>query len=140
MRSYGGDGRVSFGSVPATLCFPVIRMHPKIGRRRTCIANSVLEARGRPLPYMDQSSSSSSRRKHRLAGLQLKARKDIHSNALNAAISTWVHSFTSAFLSTGHVKEPDPLGARAVEQPDRLGCRHQHDLAALSFEQGFRLR
>src|SRR5260370_24865229 len=117
-------------------------MHPKglIGRRRTCIANSVLEGRGRRLPYMDQSSSSSSRRKHRLASLQLKARKDIHSNALNAAISTWVHSFTSAFLSTGHVKEPDPLCSRAVQQPHRLGCRHQHDLAALSFEKGFSLR
>src|SRR5258708_3218168 len=117
-------------------------MHPKglIGRRRTCIANSVLEGRGRRLPYMDQSSSSSSRRKHRLASLQLKARKDIHSNALNAAISTWVHSFTSAFLSTGHVKEPDPLCARAVEQPDSLGCLHQQNLTTHSFDLRVSLR
>src|SRR5258706_11716370 len=27
---------------------------------------------------------------------------------------TWMHSFTRAFLSTGHVKEPDPPGARIV--------------------------
>src|SRR5215472_14139937 len=36
------------------------------------------------------------------------------------------------FLSTGHVKEPDPLCARPIEHLDRLGCRLQQDLAALS--------
>src|SRR3979490_3422342 len=40
---------------------------------------------------------------------------------------TWMHSFTRAFLSTGHVKEPGPLGARSVEYPDRLGCRLHKD-------------
>jgi hypothetical protein len=42
-----------------------------------------------------------------------------------------------ASLSTGHVKEPDPLCARPVERLDRFGCRLQQDLAALSFEIGF---
>src|ERR1700676_3536468 len=53
---------------------------------------------------------------------------------------TWMHSFTRAFLSTGHVKEPDPPGARSVEHPDRLECRLQKDHAALSFEIGFSIR
>src|SRR6516162_6832906 len=39
--------------------------------------------------------------------------------------------------STGHVKEPDPPCARPVEHLDRLGCRLQQDLAALSLEIGF---
>src|SRR3984893_8292436 len=46
----------------------------------------------------------------------------------------------TAFLSTGHVKEPDPLCTRPVEHPDRLGRRLQQDLAALSFEIGFSFR
>jgi hypothetical protein len=49
-------------------------------------------------------------------------------------------SFTTSLLSTGHMKEPDPLCARPVEHMDRLGCRLQQDLAALSFEIGFSFR
>src|SRR5207244_4218647 len=53
---------------------------------------------------------------------------------------TWMHGFTRAFLSTGHVKEPDPPGARPVKHPDRLGCRLQQDHTALSFEIRFSFR
>src|SRR5215813_3224564 len=49
-------------------------------------------------------------------------------------------AFTMSFLSTGHVKEPDPLCARPIEHLDRLGCRFQQDLAALSFEIGLSFR
>ena len=54
--------------------------------------------------------------------------------------ATLMLSFTRAFLSTSHVKESDSLRVRAVERPDGLGCRLQHDLAALSFEIGFSFR
>jgi hypothetical protein len=53
---------------------------------------------------------------------------------------TWMHSFTRAFLSTGHVKSPILLPRNPVEHPDRLGCRLQQDHAALSFEIGFSIR
>jgi enamine deaminase RidA (YjgF/YER057c/UK114 family) len=46
----------------------------------------------------------------------------------------------SSRRSTGYVKESDSLCARAVEHLNCLGCRLQHDLAALSFEIGFSFR
>src|SRR5262249_50742854 len=71
----------------------------------------------------------------------VKAQAMVTTKATRGAMSrfnpAWVHGFTRIFLSTGHMKKPDPLCARLVEHSDRLGCRPQQDLAALSFQIGF---
>src|ERR1700730_4867434 len=64
----------------------------------------------------------------------------VKTKAMSGAPSQLLQCGCTAFLSTGHVKEPDPLCTRPVEHPDRLGRRLQQDLAALSFEIGFSFR
>src|SRR5262249_16374092 len=48
---------------------------------------------------------------------------DIRSNALAAATINVDAQLHQGKSSTGHMKEPNPLCARPVERPDRLGRR-----------------